>query len=619
MPRTQSNGSGARGASTAATALLAALSLSCGHKGSDPELTKPVLTDAATTVLRLAPSSSSSAAPAQSSKPDKPTTHAPGPTAEAVLEEARAHVEEAVRHADAKDVCHEALPLLDVSYSIVRTKVPLDEHTLGIFAACAAHHQRWRLLRDLADAIAAGERKLETTYLLPRALIGEGEYDLANTLAKATLRAWPTDAEAYNAAALAALRVKDWEGGMKAADQALLLQRKHNVSNEVTALAHGLRGAALLRMGKLEEGVHEIEAAKAHEAVLRVTDVSLEAARAAKAHGVLATVDLSTDVYPGLWPLYTKKVAPLSGLVTVVLQNLSDKPQALVVEVALDEAGTAAESETVVKGHPLTVVLTPQLKAGSPLLAPKAAEARDITVSVSGGPEHGLLYRETTRVTFHPVDAMPKVVSAHAEDLRSAFPIEAAWVTPNAPPVVALVEAAKTRLQTSAKKFDGMAGLSLPQAKALWDELRTRGVSFHRDPRIDSELHESTPCKLPSEILESGTGNALESSVLLASMLEAIGLDVILVRTPGHRMVAWLGTPADLAAPDTAASTVKSPRGQAFFLETTTVGEGPFDAAVLRGAAAWVAATNDGSVGSGRAQVESLSELRHRGVVATAP
>ena len=44
--------------------------------------------------------------------------------------------------------------------------------------------------------------------------------------------------------------------------------------------------------------------------------------------------------------------------------------------------------------------------------------------------------------------------------------------------------------------------------------------------------------------------------------------------------------------------------------------EGPLDAAVLRGDAEWVAATNDGSVSSGRAEAEKLSELRHKGIAA---
>ena len=97
-------------------------------------------------------------------------------------------------------------------------------------------------------------------------------------------------------------------------------------------------------------------------------------------------------------------------------------------------------------------------------------------------------------------------------------------------------------------------------------------------------------------------------------MLEAIGLNVILVRTPGHRMVGWLPTKADSASPEASSSAVKSPLGKAFFLETTMVGDGPFDAAVLRGAAEWIAEMNTGAVTTGRSHVENLAALRKAGI-----
>jgi hypothetical protein len=597
---------------------VASLALACKPK-SEPPTPKPAPADSATIDASPAPAASASASAAPSAKAaDRRQEKKPaGLSAEQVVEQARARVAEAVSHAGGKDSCSEVLPLLDVSYSIVRTSTPLDEHTLGIFASCALKHHRWRLLRDLAEAIAAGDRKLETTHYLPRAWVGEGSYEVAHTLSKATLRAWPTEGEAYDTAALAALRVKDWDGAVKAADQALLLQRKHGANDEVTSLAHALRGAGLLRMGKTEEGVHEIEAAKTHEGVLKVTDVTLEAAHVVKQKGLLATVDLPDHAYPGLWHLYTRKVAPMSPLVTVTLQDLGDKPIPVVVEIAVEGAETVRQSETVQKGRPITLSVTPELTAGGPLIAPKAPEPREVTVSISGA-DHGVLYHEASKVTFEPVWSLPKVLRSHGEDLRSAFPLEAAWVTPAAPGITSLVEAAKARLKP-AKKFEGAAGASLPQVQALWDELRSRVVSFRREPSLDTETKEETTCALPGETLEAGAGNALESSVLFASLLEAVGLHVVLVRLPGHRMVGWLGTSADVATEGGALQAVKSPLGQAFFLETTTVGDGPFDAAVLRGDAEWVAATNDGSVASGRAEVESLAELRRRGIAARAP
>ena len=335
-----------------------------------------------------------------------------------------------------------------------------------------------------------------------------------------------------------------------------------------------------------------------------------------------STTAAPSEVYPALLGLYAKKVSPLGGLVTVALQNLTERPVQVVVEATLPGAETVTESETVVKGRPLSLVVTPTWKPTSPLAGEKSAtgkpEAHELTVTGTGGADHGVIYTEVRKLTFEPREALPKVLRAHGEDLRSAFPLEGAWVTPAAPAIVALVDAAKGRIRDAAAKAGGAgaAGPSLPRAQAVWDELRSRGVSFRRDPAIDSEARPNETCRLPAETLAAGTGNALESSLLLASLLEAAGLEVILVKTPGHRLVGWLGTPADVAAEGTTPALVKSPRGPAYFLETTTVGEGPFDAAVLQGDATWVAATNDRSVATGRAEIEPLAELRRRGITA---
>ena len=216
-----------------------------------------VLVDAAVPSASSSASAKSSAdvAVVDASPPDaKAPKPPPGPSADAVLEEAKKHVSEAAQHA--KD-CKDVLPLLDVSYSLIRASANLDKSTLMSFAGCAVRGGRWRLLRELSDEVANSETAQKTTYLVPRALIGEGEYAPALLLSKATLRAWPKEGEAYTTGALAALRQKDWEGCKTAADQALLVQRKTGTNDVVTSLAHALRGSALLHLGKVDDGVRE--------------------------------------------------------------------------------------------------------------------------------------------------------------------------------------------------------------------------------------------------------------------------------------------------------------------------------------------------------------------------
>src|SRR5271169_6769458 len=107
----------------------------------------------------------------------------------------------------------------------------------------------------------------------------------------------------------------------------------------------------------------------------------------------------------------------------------------------------------------------------------------------------------------------------------------------------------------------------MPQVKALWDELRERGFKFVRDPTIDSETKRAHEVRLPADVIASSGGHALEGSVLFAALLEAIGLDVVVVRVPGHAFVGWLPSKEDRATPETMKVAVKSPAGSAFFLE----------------------------------------------------
>jgi hypothetical protein len=285
----------------------------------------------------------------------------------------------------------------------------------------------------------------------------------------------------------------------------------------------------------------------------------------------------------------------------------------LLVEAALSGEGIDSQNVTVVKGRPVTLVMTPPLKPGSTLAALTAAEPHDLTVTLTGGPEHATLYREGAKITMEPRTELPILLRSHGDDLRSGFSLEAAFITPASPAVVSLLDVAKAKAPGG--KFEGAAAASFPQAQAVWDELRSRGVVFRRDPQIDSETHESVPCRLATDVIAAGSGDALESSVLFASLLEAIGLDVILVRTPGHRLVGWLPTRGDSGSGEVTTSTIKSPVGKAFFLETTMVGEAPLDAALLRGAAEWVAEQNSGAVAAGRSKVESLATLRRAGIV----
>ena len=242
-----------------------------------------------------------------------------------------------------------------------------------------------------------------------------------------------------------------------------------------------------------------------HADALALAGVTLEAARAAKQNGVLVSVDLPDRAFPALYGLYAKSVTPLTGLITVVVTNLGDHPVPMLVEASLTGSEPVSETVTVTKGRPVTVSLTPPPMAATNLASLITPEAREVTVTVTGTADHTALYRQTGKVTLEPETQLPNVLRSHGDDRRSAFSLEAAWVTPASPAIASLVDAAKARLHGG--KFDGAAGASGPQVQALWDELRSRGVAFHRNPEIDSEARESQTCHVPTDVLANGIGN----------------------------------------------------------------------------------------------------------------
>jgi hypothetical protein len=72
--------------------------------------------------------------------------------------------------------------------------------------------------------------------------------------------------------------------------------------------------------------------------------------------------------------------------------------------------------------------------------------------------------------------------------------------------------------------------------------------------------------RLPAEVLQSKNAQCLEGTILFATLLEAIGLEPIIVRVPGHAFVGWKPNQRDGAKP-----------GDIAFVETTMVHNAKFE------------------------------------------
>jgi tetratricopeptide (TPR) repeat protein len=538
------------------------------------------------------------------------------PTPEALLAEAKQRVEKAsVEAREKKHDCDKIVDLLDVSFAMVGPPMlEEDRPAFATFALCAEKAQRWRLLRAVTNAIIAGDSAQKTTYYLPRALIGLAQYETAARLSAVALKLWPKEGEAYTTGALASTRIEDWESTKKEADQALLVQHQKGLSDEINAQAHVFKAEALLHLGKVEESSKELEIAKKAkgadvDAISKLRDRN----DVVKSSGLILDADLPPDVPLAVYPFFAKSLASTGGLVNLRLASLADKPVTVRIEVSL--AGVAdgiGKSFTVAKGRPQTVRLTPPLSPSFKAKELKQAAKHELAYKVTSA-EGQVIYEQSRSVEVLPLVELPEALVVQGRDEKLLPELVGVWITPAAKPVQDLVEAAKKRAPSG--EFTGTLAATMPQVKAIWDELRERGFSFVRDTSIDSEAKGSCAVHLPADVIAATSGHALEGTVLFASLLEAIGLDVVVVRVPGHAFVGWLPSKTDRAAPESMKVAVASPAGSAFFLETTLVGGAPSDAAVLAGAAELVDAETKKEFEDGRGSLVRLMTLRKMGLV----
>lgn len=170
-------------------------------------------------------------------------------------------------------------------------------------------------------------------------------------------------------------------------------------------------------------------------------------------------------------------------------------------------------------------------------------------------------------VRLHPLDDALYFVREGRDrvDLGWAF---AGYVDPHDPvvdEVLALARAIDPRFDADGKPRD--AGADVARVAAVWAALERRGLRYARgDPALGrGPAAYSQRVRLLGEIWDGRRANCIDSSVLIASVLERLGLRTYIVLVPGHAFVGFeaghgpgateylettlLGTPASAGAP----------------------------------------------------------------------
>jgi hypothetical protein len=261
-----------------------------------------------------------------------------------------------------------------------------------------------------------------------------------------------------------------------------------------------------------------------------------------------------------------KKWLPLTGMdhqifpATIITMATSKKPFS-VIGLRLKDAAAGTKVRVAVTCDALMEPLTKELTVD------KTAAEQDVPLSIHW--KYDALARIhqqkpinfSFRVSLNGVDTGEKIDTPIVHSVNDClyafkrangqwlpmFPLFAGYVNEDSPKIDKLL---KDALATHiVKEFDGYqskdpqkVGL---QVLAVWNTLQQRGIKYSNvtDIATKSDLVLAQHVRFPSESIENAQANCVDGSVALASILQKIGIDTILVATNGHMFLAFYAKP----------------------------------------------------------------------------
>jgi hypothetical protein len=269
-----------------------------------------------------------------------------------------------------------------------------------------------------------------------------------------------------------------------------------------------------------------------------------------------------------------------NGLVAIRVR--SDARRAIRVVVETDGLLAPATLEATVEGNGRAVELRPRLEWDRARIE-KLATPRTQRLRVRIESDGLLAEQRDIVVRLHPLDEALYYVREGSEhvDLGAVF---AAYVDPSDPVVDKVLAGAQAFAPDIEAPADSVA-TRIDRVRAVWDALEMRGLRYAGDdpalargPSIFSQR-----VRLLADSWNERQANCIDSSVLIASVLERIGIRSFIVLVPHH---AFIGFYAD--------DDEEGPE----FLETTLLGAKPvthastapessFETARAQGRARW--------------------------------
>ena len=296
---------------------------------------------------------------------------------------------------------------------------------------------------------------------------------------------------------------------------------------------------------------------------------------------------------------------------SVKVRNICDKNNSKVPcrwkKVMLKSWITGFTDTSMVSGivNPDTsIVLSPSFKFdNAALLSVTAATAAQFQVRVYAleNDREILFFSTSESTTIHPIQINGgELVGVQKRDLWKTV-----WVTPGMDSIDNILNDLKKKLPNGTVKVyqkysddETIAESSRRVAKAIFEILQARGIVYVQNNGAGSI---GQKVNYPIEVLRSRDGLCIETTHLFASILEALGMQPLIVEIPGHAFVGWR-TDRDSDVAD--------------FLETTMIGHAnaTFADALNSGNQKFDQEQESGNFETGASTVVDVAEARKYGV-----
>ncbi|MGE0396245.1 MAG: tol-pal system YbgF family protein [Kofleriaceae bacterium] len=519
--------------------------------------------------------SAGSGAGSGSATPAPPSTGKEMPAVEKPVmtpEQAMALVNEAVtRFGQPNPPCAEIVDKLGFALPIAFPK--LDKTAipgLTVYGRCAQAVKRWRAsIRAASALLEIGDDNPNVPPAIVRSLSEMGEYDKAIQTAVAFAKQYPKSGDLLMAAAtMVFCKAEAWDKCVTMADSAIVeLSKKKDADASALAAIRLFRAIGWVVTGKPKEALADIAAIEKERGPIPQFDAIKKTAETTIDRGLYLEVVPLPQLPIGVYHLMGRK--DTGALVTIKMREQSKSARQFRVEVEVPGVTERSSNTLSLAANEWSVKwANPPLKMDFDLgkvRGPRPAQlALKITELAKSGDK--VIFDETLPIEVLPRDYLPLKRKVGADSMVPTFGYMGAWLTSNDPAIDAFLAKAKERVE--GRNFVGEQGATIPQIKALYEELKSRGVSYVMDPNVTADQVFVQRTRLPAEVLATTNAQCLEGTLLFATLFEAIGIKPIIVIVPGHAFVGWHTVPKD------------GTKGEPLFVETTMVGNADFEAAV---------------------------------------